>query len=129
MLAASANDRDALSTESALFDGPLAETVGHKELLRVCELAGGSIAIDGVDVSLVGLGELRARLGLIPQDATLFAASVRFNLDPFEEHADAAVWAALCMTPYPSSAALSGAARYGRSVFSVYSAAKRLLRR
>ena len=64
-------------------------------LFRVCELAGGAIAIDGVDVSLVGLGELRARLGLIPQDATLFAASVRFNLDPFEEHADAAVWAAL----------------------------------
>lgn len=31
------------------------------------------------------------------------------------------------MTPYPSTASLSGAARYGRSVFSVYSAAKHLL--
>ena len=38
-----------------------------------------------------------------------------------------ATWTAQCMTPYPSTALLSGAARYGRSVFSVYSAAKRLL--
>ena len=39
----------------------------------------------------------------------------------------AAVWTGLCMTPYPSTASLRGAARYGRSAFGVYSAAKRLL--
>ncbi len=39
----------------------------------------------------------------------------------------AASFTSVCMTPYPSTASLSGAARYGRSVFSVYSAAKRLL--
>jgi hypothetical protein len=39
----------------------------------------------------------------------------------------AATQTALCMTPYPSTASLSGVERYGRSVFSVYSAAKRLL--
>jgi hypothetical protein len=36
----------------------------------------------------------------------------------------AAAWTNLCMMPYPSTAALRGAARYGRAVFSVYSAAK-----
>eukprot|EP01052_Picozoa_sp_SAG31_P026207 SAG31_NODE_2358_length_5873_cov_12.058019_2_plen_621_part_00 len=39
----------------------------------------------------------------------------------------AASWTSLCMTPYPSTASLDGVRRYGRSVFSVYSAAKRLL--
>jgi hypothetical protein len=39
----------------------------------------------------------------------------------------AAVWTSLCMTPYPSTASLEGVRRYGRSVFSMYSAAKRLL--
>ena len=39
----------------------------------------------------------------------------------------AAAWTGLCMTPYPSTASLRGASRYGRSVFAVYSAAKRLL--
>ena len=39
----------------------------------------------------------------------------------------AATQAAMCMTLYPSTASLKGVARYGRSVFSLYSAAKRLL--
>ena len=39
----------------------------------------------------------------------------------------AAAWTGLCMTPYPSTASLRGASRYGRSVFNIYSAAKRLL--
>jgi hypothetical protein len=38
----------------------------------------------------------------------------------------AAVYTSLCMTPYPSTAVLRGAGHYGRSVASVYGAAKRL---
>ena len=34
-------------------------------------------------------------IGIIPQDPVLFAGTVRFNLDPFEQHNDNALWAAL----------------------------------
>ena len=53
------------------------------------------IAVDGVDLASVGLATLRQRLGCIPQDPILFSGTVRYNLDPYDQHADAAVWAAL----------------------------------
>ncbi|KAF9212353.1 hypothetical protein BGZ59_006885 [Podila verticillata] len=56
---------------------------------------GGSIWIDGVDISTVGLRYLRQHLAIIPQDPTLFVGSVRENLDPFEELQDADLWEAL----------------------------------
>ena len=61
-------------------------------LFRVRELAAGAIAIDGVDIAKLGLAELRAALSIIPQDAVLFQAPLRFNLDPFDEHPDARLW-------------------------------------
>ncbi|KAF9919570.1 Multidrug resistance-associated protein 1 [Linnemannia zychae] len=57
--------------------------------------SGGSIEIDGVDISAVGLEDLRRHLAIIPQDPTLFAGSVRENLDPFRELEDADLWEAL----------------------------------
>ncbi|KAF9999563.1 Canalicular multispecific organic anion transporter 2 [Entomortierella chlamydospora] len=56
---------------------------------------GGSIWIDGIDISTVGLEHLRRHLAIIPQDPTLFVGSVRNNLDPFEEATDAEIWEAL----------------------------------
>ncbi|KAF9356278.1 hypothetical protein BGX34_010010 [Mortierella sp. NVP85] len=57
--------------------------------------SGGKIEIDGVDISTLGLVDLRQALAIIPQDPILFAGSVRDNLDPFQEHSDHALWQAL----------------------------------
>ncbi|KAI8923601.1 ABC transporter type 1, transmembrane domain-containing protein, partial [Entophlyctis helioformis] len=62
---------------------------------RIVPLAGGSIEIDDMDISEMGLYDLRSRLTIIPQDPVLFAGTLRSNLDPLGEHDDAALWTAL----------------------------------
>ncbi|KAF9361073.1 hypothetical protein BGX26_006161 [Mortierella sp. AD094] len=64
-------------------------------LFRIIEAAEGSILIDGLDISTLGLHELRSHLTIIPQDPFLFGDSIRVNLDPFNKHTDAEIWAAL----------------------------------
>jgi ABC-type multidrug transport system fused ATPase/permease subunit len=64
-------------------------------LYRLTEPSSGRVAVDGVDLASVGLATLRQRLGCIPQDPILFSGTVRYNLDPYDAHDDAAVWAAL----------------------------------
>ncbi|VDB84771.1 unnamed protein product [Peniophora sp. CBMAI 1063] len=64
-------------------------------LFRLVELAEGGIEVDGVDISKIGLSDLRKGLAIIPQDATLFSGTLRSNLDPFGLHDDARLWDAL----------------------------------
>ncbi|UZJ51666.1 hypothetical protein CBS101457_000986 [Exobasidium rhododendri] len=58
-------------------------------LLRLIELEEGSIKIDGVDVSKIGLLDLRSRIGYLPQEPILFSGTIRSNLDPFGLYDDA----------------------------------------
>ena len=65
-------------------------------LFRIIEGAAGRILIDGTDIASVPLSTLRSKaLAVVPQDAVLFAGSIRYNLDPFHAHSDEAIWEAL----------------------------------
>ncbi|MQL75607.1 hypothetical protein Taro_007977 [Colocasia esculenta] len=64
-------------------------------LFRIVELERGQIFIDECDISKLGLTDLRKVLGIIPQSPVLFSGTIRFNLDPFNEHNDADLWEAL----------------------------------
>lgn len=64
-------------------------------LFRIVEITSGSIEVDGIDITKIGLADLRKKIAILPQDAFLFAGTVRSNLDPFGEHQDAELYDAL----------------------------------
>lgn len=69
-----------------------------------------SIRIDGIDISTIGLEDLRKRIvgilttnfpgylcyvslqTIVSQDVSLFSGTIRSNLDPFGEHTDRECW-------------------------------------
>uniref|UniRef100_A0A670HVQ6 ATP binding cassette subfamily C member 1 n=1 Tax=Podarcis muralis TaxID=64176 RepID=A0A670HVQ6_PODMU len=64
-------------------------------LFRIIERAGGKIIIDGIDISTIGLHDLRGNLNIIPQDPVLFSGTLRSNLDPLGRYSDLELWDAL----------------------------------
>ncbi|KAJ2431381.1 hypothetical protein GGF41_000572, partial [Coemansia sp. RSA 2531] len=67
-----------------------------KVLFRLIhENTSGSISIDGQDISEFGVGDYRLRLGMIPQESSMFSGSIRRNLDPLNQFNVEEVWAAL----------------------------------
>ncbi|KAM0790888.1 hypothetical protein ACM66B_004727 [Microbotryomycetes sp. NB124-2] len=62
---------------------------------RFIEPTSGRIVIDGIDIGKLKLSELRSRLTIVAQESALFAGTLRFNLDPFDQFEDADIWDAL----------------------------------
>ena len=52
------------------------------------ELESGSISIDGVDISKIGLHSLRQQISYLPQTPFLMCGTVRENIDPFNKYTD-----------------------------------------
>ncbi len=68
--------------ETVAFVGPsgAGKSTTFQLLLRFYDPAAGRVLIDGVDISLVDPRALRERIGLVPQETMLFAASARENI-------------------------------------------------
>jgi ATP-binding cassette subfamily C (CFTR/MRP) protein 2 len=62
---------------------------------RLVEPSGGRIIIDGLDICMLGLHDLRSRFGIIPQEPVLFEGTVRSNLDPIGQYSDDEIWKSL----------------------------------
>lgn len=64
-------------------------------LFRALEAEEGKILIDGIDISTIGLRDLRENIVMVPQDPTLFTGTIRSNLDPFGLFTDEEIFNAL----------------------------------
>ncbi|CAH9079160.1 unnamed protein product [Cuscuta europaea] len=89
-----------LSIEGGKKIGVVGRTGGGKSTLiqvffRLVEPAAGRIIIDNIDISILGLHDLRSRFGIIPQEPVLFEGTVRSNIDPIGEYSDEEIWKSL----------------------------------
>jgi hypothetical protein len=65
-------------------------------LFRLVEIESGSVVLDGVDLSRIGLRDVRGRgMSIIPQDPFLAGANIRECIDPFGRSSDQDVLEAL----------------------------------
>merc|ERR1712166_396287 len=75
-------------------------------LFRLVEIESGQILLDGIDLSTLGLSDVRGRgMSIIPQDPFLAGANLRECLDPFEQRTDEEIMEALQSVRMGSSTA------------------------
>ncbi|CAG8498013.1 5031_t:CDS:10 [Dentiscutata erythropus] len=60
-------------------------------LFRFVEPSDGRILVDEIDISSVGVEDLRSRITIIPQDPILFTGTIRSNLDAFTQYDDSEI--------------------------------------
>jgi ATP-binding cassette subfamily B protein len=68
--------------ETVAFVGPsgAGKSTTFQLLLRFYDPAAGRVLIDGIEIASADPREVRLRIGLVPQDTVLFAASARENI-------------------------------------------------
>jgi len=94
-------DKASFSVPSGARVGVVGRTGSGKStiiqtLFRLLETESGSINIDNVDISSLGLHRLRTSISVIPQHPTLFSGcTIRENLDVFGLHSEEAIYKAL----------------------------------
>ncbi|CAB4387955.1 uncharacterized protein OCT59_001987 [Rhizophagus irregularis] len=71
------------------------KTTLANSFLRLTEPTEGRIVIDEIDISNLGLEDLRSRLTIISQDPILFEGTIRSNLDIRNEYEDQDLWEVL----------------------------------
>jgi len=94
-----------LTIEGGMRVGVVGRTGSGKSSLLLCFLrlvepelntsGEGSIFIDGIDISKIGLHELRTKVSIVPQAPVMFSGTIRNNVDPFRKYSDEAIWSAL----------------------------------
>ncbi|TFK22452.1 ATP-binding cassette transporter [Coprinopsis marcescibilis] len=62
---------------------------------RFVEPTSGRILVDDLDISNMGLTDLRSRITIIPQDPTILSGTLRSTLDVFDEYQDPEIYEAL----------------------------------
>ena len=73
-------------------------------LFRLVEIEEGVISLDGVDLSQLGLSDVRGRhngMFILPQDPAVFAGTIQSNLDPFDLHNEGDIMNALKLVKFP----------------------------
>ena len=79
-------------------------------LFRLVEIESGYISLDGIDLSQLGLADIRGRPGgmfILPQDPVLFSGSIKTNLDPFSTHVDEDILKSLELVRFPGASKYS----------------------
>ncbi|KAK6965398.1 multidrug resistance-associated protein 1 [Biomphalaria glabrata] len=64
-------------------------------LLRMLNYLEGEIIIDNINISVIGLNDLRSKLTIVPQEGVLLSGTLRMNLDPKGQYLDQELWSAL----------------------------------
>ncbi|EJK49638.1 hypothetical protein THAOC_31466, partial [Thalassiosira oceanica] len=95
-------------------------------LFRLVEIERGRITLDGVDLSTLGLKDVRGRrngMFILPQDPAVFSGTIRTNIDPFNIHEESDILSALASVKFPGTqdgvALLDKVVEEGGSNFSV----------